>query len=98
MRPTTAVWADAQSAKIAQAKYYRENPSEQQLKGGTSSFMGSFTVRQAQKSKRPATAKYRAGAKGGNTLEERSRSRSKRRHEEMYSKTDLFEQKEKSDA
>ena len=59
--------------------------------------MSSFTTRPAQKSKRPTTAKYRAGTKP-KTLEERSRSRSQRKHEQMYTKTDLFNRKEKSDA
>ena len=39
--------------------------------------------------KRPATAKRRA-VKDVKTLEERSRSRSKRKHEQMYAKNDLF--------
>ena len=39
--------------------------------------------------KRPTTAKRRT-EKDTRTNEERSRSRSKRKHEKMYSKNDLF--------
>ena len=99
-RPTTAKWADTRAATIAQAQYYRENPTETQLKGGTSSFMVSLSVRPAVKSKRPTTATYRAGTKGNgvNALEERSRSRSRRRHDEMYGKAGLFDRKGKTEA
>ena len=56
--------------------------------------MGSFKVQQAVKSKRPTTAKYRGDKV--KTLEERSRSRSQRKHDSMYATSDLFDRKEEN--